>query len=94
MCQSEVYPQVKGILTSMQTQPYLIDSYVRHKLNLGLRIYGQRAAYRKLFSPNSTSLFHNSPHFVKTCNILPSMLACIQILHFGAGFDEKVDVME
>jgi len=33
------YPQVHGILASIQAQPYLIDMYVRHELNLDLSIY-------------------------------------------------------
>jgi len=34
-----VYPQVHGILTSMQAQPHLSDTYVRRKLNLDPSIY-------------------------------------------------------
>jgi len=34
----DVYPQLHGILTNIQAQPYLIDAYVRHELSLDLRI--------------------------------------------------------
>jgi len=34
-----VYPQAHGILTSVQAQPYLIDAYVKHELNLDMKIY-------------------------------------------------------
>jgi len=40
------------------------------------------------------SLFHNPPHFAKTCNILSHATSCIPILHFGIDFDEKIEVME
>jgi len=36
---NDVYPQIQGILTSMQAQPHLIAPHARYELNLDLRIY-------------------------------------------------------